>query len=50
MITSHDFAPKLEPFDGTNYAVWAFKMKMFLASKRLWEAVGGANSVTAERE
>ena len=50
MSPRHDFASKLERFDGTNYALWAFKMKMFLMSKGLWEAVDGAIPVTAEKK
>ena len=47
MSPSVDFAPKMEPFDGTNYTLWKFKMKMFLMSKGLWEAVDGSAPVTA---
>ena len=50
MSPSHDFAPKLEPFDGTNYSLWSFNMEMYLISKGLWEAVDGATPVTAEKE
>ena len=47
MSPSVDFAPKMEPFDGTNYTLWKFKMKMFLMSKGLWEDVDGSAPVTA---
>ena len=50
MSPSHDSTPKLEPFNGTNYRVWAFKMKMYLMSKGLWEAVGSGLPVSATME
>uniref|UniRef100_A0AAV1VI23 CCHC-type domain-containing protein n=1 Tax=Peronospora matthiolae TaxID=2874970 RepID=A0AAV1VI23_9STRA len=37
----------MELLNGTNYTLWAFKMKLFLMSKGLWEAVNGAAAVTA---
>lgn len=50
MSPSTDAIPKIEPFDGSNYALWAFKMKMYLMSKGLWEAVLNTASVTAAKE
>ena len=44
MSPSNDFAPK---FDGTNFTLWAFKMKIYLMSKGLWEAVDGGGSTVA---
>ena len=44
------FAPKLEPFNGTNYSLWAFKMKMFLISKGLWEAVEATSGISETKE
>uniref|UniRef100_A0AAV1V054 DUF4219 domain-containing protein n=1 Tax=Peronospora matthiolae TaxID=2874970 RepID=A0AAV1V054_9STRA len=29
---------KVEPFDGSNYGLWSYKMKMYLMSKGLWGA------------
>ena len=37
-------------FDGTNYPLWAFKMRMFLISKGLWEAVEATSSVSEAKE
>ena len=39
MSPSSDFSFKVEPFDGSNYGLWSFKMKMLLMSKGLWSAV-----------
>ena len=50
MSSSHGFAPNLESFDGTNYSLWAYKMRMYLMFKGLWEAVDNATSVTAEKK
>ena len=50
MSPTVDSAPKMEPFDGTNFTLWAFKMKMYLMSKGLWEAVNGGEIVTAMQE
>uniref|UniRef100_A0AAV1V883 DUF4219 domain-containing protein n=1 Tax=Peronospora matthiolae TaxID=2874970 RepID=A0AAV1V883_9STRA len=40
----------MELFNGTNYTLWAFKMKMFITSKGQWEAVNGGAAVTASQE
>ena len=50
MSPSIDLAPKMEPFNGTNYTLWAFKMKMYLMSKGLWEAVDGGVATTAQKQ
>ena len=50
MSPSNDSAPKLEPFNGTNYTLWAFKMKMYLMSKGLWEAVDGGSTTAAKEK
>ena len=47
MSPSNDFSFKIEPFDGSNYAVWSYKMKMFLMSKGLWGAVSGEGAPNA---
>ena len=49
-MSPNDSAPRLEPFNGTNYRLWAFKMKMYLMSKGLWEAVNGGTPVSAATE
>ncbi|KAE8891950.1 hypothetical protein PF005_g7760 [Phytophthora fragariae] len=41
---------KVEAFDGSNYALWSYKMKMYLMSKGLWGAVSGEGDVTAVKE
>jgi len=33
---------KIDKFDGTNYPLWSFKMKMFLRSRGLWGQVDGS--------
>ncbi|CEG48540.1 transducin wd40 repeat-like superfamily protein [Plasmopara halstedii] len=40
----------MEPFDASKYALWAFKMKMYLMSKGLWDTVLGEAGVTAMKE
>ena len=50
MSPSSDFGFKVEPFDGSNYGLWSFKMKMLLVSKGLWSAVSGEEPVTAMKE
>ena len=50
MSPSSDFGFKIEPFDGSNYGLWSFKMKMLLVSKGLWTAVCRAEAVTATKE
>ena len=50
MSPSNDSAPKLEPLNGTNYTLWAFKMKMYLMSKGLWEAVDGGSTTAAKEQ
>ena len=50
MSPSSDFGFKIEPFDGSNYGLWSFKMKMLLVSKGLWTAVSRAEAVTATKE
>ncbi|POM67428.1 RxLR effector candidate protein, partial [Phytophthora palmivora] len=41
---------KVEAFDGSNYALWSYKMKMYLTSKGLWGAVSGEGNMTAIKE
>uniref|UniRef100_A0AAV1TBL5 DUF4219 domain-containing protein n=1 Tax=Peronospora matthiolae TaxID=2874970 RepID=A0AAV1TBL5_9STRA len=45
MSPSNDSAPKVALFDCTNYPLWAFKMKMYLISNGLWEAVSDTSVV-----
>ena len=33
---------KVDKFDGTNYPLWSFKMKMYLRSRGLWGQVDGS--------
>uniref|UniRef100_H3H953 Integrase catalytic domain-containing protein n=1 Tax=Phytophthora ramorum TaxID=164328 RepID=H3H953_PHYRM len=40
----------MEPFDGSNYTLWSYKMKMYLMSKGLWEAVEGKAEATSSKE
>ena len=49
MSPNSDLGFKIEPFDGSNYGLWSFKMKMLLVSKGLWSAVCG-EAVTAAKE
>uniref|UniRef100_A0AAV1THX7 DUF4219 domain-containing protein n=1 Tax=Peronospora matthiolae TaxID=2874970 RepID=A0AAV1THX7_9STRA len=50
MSPSVEIAFKMKFFNGTNYTLWAFKMKVFLMSKGLWDAVNGGAAVTAAQE
>ena len=50
MSPSNDFGFKVEPFDGFNYTLWSFKMKMLLVFKGLWNAVSGEEAVTIAKE
>ena len=34
---------KIQRFDGSNYNLWSFKMRMYLMSKGLWEYVEGTH-------
>ena len=34
-------APSIAKFNGENYALWAFKMEMYLKGKELWSMVVG---------
>lgn len=34
---------KVDKFDGTNYPLWSFKMKMYLRSRGLWGQVDGSS-------
>uniref|UniRef100_A0AAV1V3K5 Integrase catalytic domain-containing protein n=1 Tax=Peronospora matthiolae TaxID=2874970 RepID=A0AAV1V3K5_9STRA len=50
MSPSNDSTPKVAQFDGTKYPLWAFKMKMYLISKGLWEAVNATSGVSEAKE
>uniref|UniRef100_H3GTF6 CCHC-type domain-containing protein n=1 Tax=Phytophthora ramorum TaxID=164328 RepID=H3GTF6_PHYRM len=40
----------MEPFDGSNYTLWSYKMKMYQMSKGLWEAVEGKAEASSSKE
>ena len=50
MSPNNDSGFKVERFDGSNYVLWSFKMKMYLLSKGLWEAVASEDGVSQEKE
>ena len=50
MRPNTDSTPKVEPFYGTKYTLWAFKIKMYIMSKGLWEAVNRRFSFKTEKE
>ena len=50
MSPNSDISFKIEPFDGSNYGLWSFKMKMLLMSKGLWSAVSGDEAVSVAKE
>ncbi|CAI5746374.1 unnamed protein product [Peronospora destructor] len=50
MSPSNDTGSKVEPFDGSNYVLWSYKMKMYLMSKGLWEVVAGESKVPQAKE
>ena len=50
MSPNNDSTSKVAQFDGTNYPLWAFKMRMFLISKGLWEAVEATSGVSEAKE
>ncbi|KAG6617006.1 Retrovirus-related Pol polyprotein from transposon TNT 1-94 [Phytophthora cinnamomi] len=50
MSPSTDTKFKVEPFDGSNYSLWSYKMKMYLMSKGLWDAVSGEAEVASAKE
>uniref|UniRef100_A0AAV1V1L8 CCHC-type domain-containing protein n=1 Tax=Peronospora matthiolae TaxID=2874970 RepID=A0AAV1V1L8_9STRA len=41
---------KVEPFDGSNYGLWSYKMKMYLMSKGLWGAIAGDETMSEAKE
>ena len=50
MSPSNDSTPKVAQFDGTNYPLWALKIKMYLVSKKLWKAVDATSGVSEAKE
>ncbi|KAG6612000.1 RxLR effector candidate protein [Phytophthora cinnamomi] len=50
MSPTTDTKFKAEPFDGSNYSLWSYKMKMYLMSKGLWDAVSGEAEVASAKE
>ncbi|OWY91031.1 RxLR effector protein, partial [Phytophthora megakarya] len=50
MSPSNDTKFKIEPFDGSNYTLWSYKMKMYLMAKGLWEAVTGKVEVSETKK
>ena len=50
MSPSTDSGFKVERFDGSNYALWSYKMKMYLMSKGLWGVVSGDEVATESKD
>ena len=50
MSPNNDSSFKVECFDGSDYVLWSFKMKMYLLSKGLWEAVASEHVVSQAKE
>ena len=50
MSSSNDSGFKVEPFDGSNYASWSYKIRMYLMFKGLWEAISCEESVSDVKE
>ena len=50
MSPSNDSGFKVEPFDGSNYGLWSYKMKMYLMSKGLWDVIEGGETTSAAKE
>uniref|UniRef100_A0AAV1TIE3 CCHC-type domain-containing protein n=1 Tax=Peronospora matthiolae TaxID=2874970 RepID=A0AAV1TIE3_9STRA len=50
MSPSNDSSIKVEPFDGSNYGLWSYKMKMYLMSKGLWGAIAGDETTSEAKE
>ena len=50
MSPSSDSGFKVEPFDGSNYGLWSYKMKMYLMSKGLWGAIAGDETTSKVKE
>ena len=46
----NDSGVKVEPFDGSNYVLWSYKMRMYLKSKGLWGVVSGEGMPDAVKE
>jgi hypothetical protein len=47
---SPNSSDKVGKFDGSNYQLWSFKMRMFLQAKGLWGCVDGSTSQDTEKE
>jgi hypothetical protein len=50
MSPSNDSCFKVDPFDGSNYGLWSYKMKMYLMSKSLWDVIEGGETTSAAKE
>ena len=50
MSSSNDSGFKVEPFDGSNYGLWSYKMKMYLMSKGLWGVLAGDETTSVAKE
>uniref|UniRef100_A0AAV1U342 Polyprotein n=1 Tax=Peronospora matthiolae TaxID=2874970 RepID=A0AAV1U342_9STRA len=50
MSPKNDSGFKVEPFDGSNYGLWSYKMKMYLMSKGLWGAIAGDETTSEAKE
>ena len=49
MSPTSDFNFKVEPFDGSNYGLWSFKMKMLLGPKGLYSAEAAVNAIKEQQ-
>ena len=43
-------APSIKKFNGDNYALWAFKMEMYLKGKGLWGTVVDNEPITEDNK
>uniref|UniRef100_A0AAV1UTQ2 Polyprotein n=1 Tax=Peronospora matthiolae TaxID=2874970 RepID=A0AAV1UTQ2_9STRA len=50
MSPKNDSGFKIEPFDGSNYGLWSYKMKMYLMSKGLWSVIAGDETTSVAKE
>uniref|UniRef100_A0AAV1TIP8 Polyprotein n=1 Tax=Peronospora matthiolae TaxID=2874970 RepID=A0AAV1TIP8_9STRA len=50
MSPNNDSGFKVEPFDGSNYGLWSYKMKMYLMSKGLLGAIAGDETTSEAKE
>ena len=50
MSLSNESGIKVEPFDGSKYGMWSYKMKIYLVSKGLWGAIAGDETISEAKE